>query len=373
MGFSDIVKIRNRVMALRQQGVTVLQFEGGEPFNPTPDFVKEAMKRALDENHTRYAPSSGVPLLLDAIRGKLAGKNGIETHGDDVIVTAGGMHALFCAFEAVLNPGEETIFFSPFWTPIRDLVTFCGGTPVLVPWEEITSADLAPALESRITPRTRIIYVNSPANPTGHVLSREQLEEIAEIAVRRNLVVISDEAYEDIVFEPEHVSIASLPGMRERTISCFTLSKTYSMTGWRVGYAVADRVWMEPMRKFVLNSVNGVSTPSQYAAAAAMTDGSDYIANLRREYGRRRDLLVRGVRDAGFACAAPGGAFYLFVDVRERLGNDSWSAMDTLLERTGIATVPGAVFGAHGEGHLRMSFSTALETIEKAVDALRKL
>lgn len=373
MGFSDIVKIRNRVLALRQQGETVLQFEGGEPFAQTPDFVKEAMKRAIDADHTRYAPSSGVPLLVDAIRSKLAAKNHIQAGAENIVVTAGGMHALFCAFEATLNHDEETLFFSPYWTPIKDLVTFCGARPLLVPWSEITDGDPAEALERHITPRTKLVYLNSPANPTGNVLTRAQLEIIARVAIERNLIVISDEAYEDLVYDAEHISIASLPGMAARTISCFTLSKSYSMTGWRVGYAVADAIWMEPMRRLVLNSVNGVSTPTQYAAAAALADHSHYLAKMRDDYRLRRDLLAQGVNAAGFRCTPPDGAFYLFVDAREHLGGDSWAAMNALLDRTGIATVPGVVFGPHGEGHLRMSFSTTLDTIDKAVDALHKL
>lgn len=373
LGFSDIVKIRNRVLAMKQQGARVLQLEGGEPFAPTPGFVKEAMKRALDEDQTRYAPSSGVEQLIEAIRVKLAAKNGIDVPSSSIIVTAGGMHGLWAAFNATLDEEDETIFFSPYWTPIKDLVTFCGAVPVMVPWEEIRGGDLSRAVTRRITLRSRVIYVNSPANPTGDVLSRQELEAIARIAIEHNLVVISDEAYEDLAYDRPHVSIASLPGMAERTISVYTLSKSYSMTGWRVGYVVAAELWMEPLRKLVLNSVNGVSTPSQFAAAAAISDASGHLETMKSEYLRRRDLLVTGVQEAGFGCVQPKGAFYLFVDVRKRLGNDSWAAMNTLLEKTSIATVPGVVFGEHGEGHLRMSYSNSIETLEEVVRALRTL
>lgn len=373
LGFSDIVKIRNRVLAMKQAGAKVLQLEGGEPFAPTPDFVKEAMKRALDENQTRYAPSSGVAPLIDAIKTKLSDKNQIDVPSSSIIVTAGGMHGLWAAFNATLDEEDETIFFSPYWTPIKDLVTFCGAVPVMVPWEEIRTGDLTRAITKRLTPRSRVIYVNSPANPTGDVLTREQLEAIANIARERNLVVISDEAYEDLVYDREHISIASLAGMKERTISVYTLSKSYSMTGWRVGYVVADELWMEPLRKLVLNSVNGVSTPSQFGAAAAIADRSGHLQSMRDEYRRRRDLLVGGITDAGFRSVAPHGAFYLFVDVRERLGGDSWAAMNALLDRTSIATVPGVVFGEAGEGHLRMSYSNSIETLEEVVRALRTL
>jgi aspartate/methionine/tyrosine aminotransferase len=373
LGFSDIVKIRNRVLAMKQQGAAVLQLEGGEPFTPTPEFIKEAMKSALDENQTRYAPSSGIAPLLSAIRAKLAEKNSMQVAEENLIVCAGGMHGLFVAFQAALEEGSETIFFSPYWTPIKDLVTYCGGSPVLVPWSEIREGSAGEALRRRITPKSRVLYVNTPSNPTGDVLTRSQLEEIARVAIEHNLVVIADEAYEDLVYDSEHVSIASLPEMSGRTITVFTLSKSYSMTGWRIGYVVAEQQFMDPIRKLVLNSVNGVSTPTQFAAAAAIADRSDFLSRMRDEYRLRRDLLVQGAIDAGLSCRAPRGAFYLFADVRDRLGDDSWAAMNTLLERTGIATVPGLVFGEHGEGHLRMSYSNSIEVLESAVTALRKL
>ncbi len=374
LGFSDIVKIRNRVLAMKAAGSRVLQLEGGEPFMPTPDFVKQAMKDALDANQTRYAPSSGIAPLLEAIAAKLAVKNRIEAKTEDVIVTAGGLHGLFCAFQACVDPGAEVIFFAPYWTPIKDQVTFAGGVPVRVPWDEVRGRDdLGDVLNSRLTGKTRVLYVNTPANPTGDVLTRSQLESIARFAIANNLTVISDEAYEDLVYDGEHVSMASLPDMFPRTITTWTLSKSFAMTGWRIGYVAADKPFMDFLRKLVLNTVNGVSTPTQFAAAAGINHAGEYFAPLRGEYRRRRDLLVRGLNECGFRCLSPPGAFYLFPDVTERLGRDSWKAMETLLEATSIASVPGIVFGPEGEGHLRMSFSTSFEVIEECVRALSRL
>ena len=374
LGFSDIVKIRNRVLEMKSGGARVLQLEGGEPFMNTPDFVKQAMTRALDENQTRYAPSSGIAPLLEAIRAKLARRNHINVTTQDIIVTAGGAHGLFCTFQATVNPGDEVMFFAPYWTPIKDHVTFAGGVPVRIPWPEVRGKqDITPALNARLTSKTRAIYVNTPANPTGDVLTRSQLESIARFATANNLIVISDEAYEDLVYEGEHVSIASMPDMFQRTISVYTLSKSFAMTGWRVGYVVAPSPFMEVLRKLVLNSVNGVSTPSQFAAVAAVSHDPTYFDPIRAEFRKRRDTLVRGLNEAGFRCVSPPGAFYLFPDVRERLGEDSWKAMETLLERTSIASVPGVVFGPEGEGHLRMSFSTSTEVIEEVLAALKKL
>lgn len=174
LGFSDIVKIRNRVLELKQTGTPVLQLEGGEPFPPTPEFVKDAMKRAVDENQTRYAPSSGIPPLLTAIQNKIRNRNGIEASTSNLIVTSGAAHGLFCAFQATLDPGDEAIFFSPFWTPIRDHVRFCGATSVLVPWAEVRDGDVADAIARRVTDRTRVIYINSPSNPSGDILDRPE-------------------------------------------------------------------------------------------------------------------------------------------------------------------------------------------------------
>jgi aspartate aminotransferase len=374
LGFSDIVKIRNRVLDMRSRGQRVLQLEGGEPFISTPDFVKEAMRRALDENQTRYAPSSGIPQLLEALKAKLARKNKLDVATSDIIITSGGAHGLFCAFQASVNPGDEVMFFAPYWTPIKDQVSYSGGIPVRVPWDDVRGrGDIREILESHYTPRVRVIYVNSPANPSGDVLTREQLTAVADFAKAHDLTVIADEAYEDLLYDGEHVSIASLPDMRERTITVYTFSKSFSMTGWRIGYVVAPPLFMEFLRKLVLNSINGVSTPTQFAALAAVTHDPHFFDSIREDYRRRRDLLVGGFNAIGFECLTPPGAFYTFPDVRKRLGNESWKAMETLLERTSIASVPGVVFGPEGEGHLRMSFSTSVETLEEAVAALQKL
>jgi aspartate/methionine/tyrosine aminotransferase len=374
LGFSDIVKIRNRVLAMRTEGHRVLQLEGGEPFIGTPDFVKDAMKAALDAGQTRYAPSSGIPQLLEALRDKLQTKNNLTVTTDNIIITSGGAHGLFCAFQATVNPGDEVMFFSPYWTPIKDQVVYAGGTPIRIPWDDVRGRDdLRPVLESLLGERTRVIYVNTPGNPTGDVFTRAQLESIAAFAQAHDLTVIADEAYENLLYDGEHVSIASLPGMLARTLTVYTFSKSFSMTGWRIGYVVAAEPFMSFLKKLVLNSINGVSTPTQFAALAAVTHDPHFFDRIKEDYRHRRDLLVGGLNAAGFRCLTPPGAFYTFPDARERLGNDSWQAMETLLARTAIASVPGSVFGAEGEGHLRLSFSTGLDVLEEAVAALQKL
>ena len=371
VGFSDIVKLRNRVMELREQGATVYQFEGGEPFMPTPETIKEAMMRALAENKTRYAPSSGILELREAIAEKLRVRNGIPVQAKDVIVVNGGMQALFGAFQSVVNPGDEVLLFSPYWTPIKDLVAHCQGRSVFVPTEEARANGIAQTLARYATERTKAIYYNTPQNPNGVVLTLDEAKTVATFAQDRDLVVIADEAYEDLVYDGEHFSIASLDGMSERTITCFTFSKSYAMTGWRLGYAVATEPWMTGLKKATLYSSNGVSTPTQWAGVAAMNIDRAQLDQTRDEYRKRRDLLLSGLNEIGLTCAPPAGAFYAFPDTR-LIHADSREAADILLNRAQVATVPGIVFGPDGEGHLRFSFSTSIETIEAGLDSLRR-
>ncbi|HEX8423946.1 MAG TPA: aminotransferase class I/II-fold pyridoxal phosphate-dependent enzyme [Pyrinomonadaceae bacterium] len=371
VGFSDIVKIRNRIMELRAAGATVHQFEGGEPFLNTPEHVKEAMTHALAENRTRYAPSSGVQELREAIAEKLRTRNRIPVEANDVIVQNGGMQGLFGAFQSVVDPGDEVLLFSPYWTPVKDLIAGCEARSVLVSTEEARREGFAQTLARHTTAKTRAIYYNTPQNPTGVVFTREEAEAVAAFARERHLVVIADEAYEDLVYEGEHVSIASLEGMWERTLTVYTLSKSYSMTGWRIGYVAAAEPWMTGLRKTTLYSTNGVSTPTQWAALAAVNTAPDFFAATRAEYRERRDLMIAGLNEIGLTCPPPAGAFYAFADVT-RIHADSRTAAEILLDRAQVATVPGVVFGEHGEGRLRFSFSTSLDTIRAGLDSMRR-
>jgi aspartate aminotransferase len=358
-------------MKLRAEGATVYQFEGGEPYMDTPDFVKDAMVRALQENKTRYSPSSGISELRSAIADKLRTKNNIPAQPSDVIVMNGGMQGLFGAFQSVVNPGEDVLVFSPYWTPIRDLIAHCQGNTVLVPTSEAREQGFEKTLARYSNERTRAVYYNTPQNPTGVVFTREEAQAVSRFAQERDLIVLADEAYEDLVYDEEHCSIASLEGMFERTITIFTLSKSYAMTGWRLGYTVAPEPWMTGIRKTTLYSSNGVSTPTQWAALAAFTTESDMLETNALAYRKRRDLLLAGLNELGLHCEKPAGAFYAFPDV-SRISNDSREAAEILLERAQVATVPGVVFGEHGESHLRFSFSTSLETIEAGLDSLRR-
>ncbi len=371
VGFSGIVQIRNKVMSMCAEGLQVHALHGGEPFFETPADIKYAAIKALTENQTHYAPSSGLLPLREALVEKLAAKNGIRVTADEVIATVGGSQALYAAFQSVLDPGDDALVFAPYWTPIGDLVTGAQARPLLVPTATARRNGIRKTLEQFSTQRTRAIYYNTPQNPSGLVFTRAEAEEVAAFAIERDLVVIADEAYEDLVYNGEHVSIASLPGMAERTITAFTFSKTYAMTGWRAGYAVAKEPFMTALRKIVLYSTNGVATPVQYAMIQALTTPERIITERREEYRKRRDLLVAALNDAGLECEPPAGAFYAFPNA-ERINKNSRTAAQILLEKAHIATVPGSVFGAQGEGHLRFGYAIPIKAIEDCVDALRK-
>jgi aspartate aminotransferase len=371
VGFSDIAQIHNKVMELRAAGVEVHALDAGEAFFETPEEIKQAGIKALQEDHTHYAPSLGLLPLREALAKKLVAKNGIYATASEVIATVGGMQGLYAAFQCVLDPGDDILVFSPYRTPIADMVTGTQARPMLVPIVSARRNGITETLEQFATPQTRAIYYNTPQSPTGVVFTRAEAQEVADFALQRGLVVIADEAYEDLVYDGQHVSIASLPGMAERTITCFSFSKTYAMSGWRAGYAVAQEPFMTALHKIVLYSTNGVSTPVQHAMLQALATPETEIARRREEYRKRRDLLVAGLNEVGLRCPPPAGTFYAFPNA-ERIHKNSRKAAEMLLEEAHIATIPGSVFGAQGEGHLRFGFAIQLKEIEACVEALRK-
>ena len=371
VGFSDIVKIRNKVMDLRAHGETVHAFHGGEPFFATPEAVKQALVQAVAEDRTKYAPSSGILPLRKALADKLQSRNAMAGAGaEDVIVTVGGAHGLWVTFQAVLNPGDEVLVFSPYWTPIADMVRAAGALPIFVATIEARAHGIAATLQRYASSTTRAVYYNTPQNPSGVVFTRQEAEETAAFVQQRDLLVIADEAYEDLVYEGEHVSIASLPGMAERTVTVYTFSKSYAMTGWRIGYVVAKEPFMTGLKKLVLYSTNGVTTMVQYAGLAALQTGQADLQARNVEYRKRRDLLVNGLRELGFTCDMPQGAFYAFPE-SDRVNRDSREAAGLLLEKAHVATIPGVVFGAEGEGHLRFGYATGPAEIAAGLEALK--
>jgi aspartate/methionine/tyrosine aminotransferase len=370
VGFSDIVQIRNKVMALRAAGEKVHMLHGGEPYFETPEAIKYAAIQAMVDNQTHYANSSGIAPLREALAVKLTTKNNIPSTPDQVLVTVGGSQALYGAFLSVLDPGDDALVFSPYWTPIADLIRGAQARPLLVPTSTARRNGIGKTLAQFSTPSTRCIYYNTPQNPSGVVFTEAEAREVAAFALERDLIVVADEAYEDLVYDGSHFSIASLPGMAERTITCYTFSKTYAMTGWRGGYAQAPEPFMTALRKIVLYSTNGVSTPVQYAMLQALKTPDSEIEYRREEYRKRRALLLEGLNFCGLACEPPAGAFYAFPNV-EKIHKNSRTAAEILLDKAHIATIPGSVFGAQGEGHLRFGYAISISEIEACVAALK--
>jgi aspartate/methionine/tyrosine aminotransferase len=378
---SELGKVMAAARAREQAGQRVLHLERGEPDFDTPPHVVEALAAAARAGETHYPDQRGTLPLRSALVEKLARENQIRCEPDDVVVTAGGTHGLFLALQALLGPGDELLALSPHWMALPKLVGFAHGAtyrtlPVYLDllrgaW---SVSDFAARIRAACSPQTRGIYLNTPNNPTGAVLSREELSAIAEVAIERDLWVVSDEAYEHLLFDgARHVSLASLPGMAERTVSVFTFSKTYAMTGWRVGYVVSPpalRGAMGPLLAFY--TTHGVFPAAQTAARAALTGPQDAVETMRSAYQDRRDLLLSGLEGQGAVVTPrPRGAFYVFANVEAaRQGKDLWGLIDEWLA-LGVAVLPGTAFGPEYGDWVRMSLATRREDVAEAAAILR--
>jgi len=378
---SALGRIMAEARALEQAGRRVVHLERGEPDFETPAHIVEALGAAARAGETHYPDARGSLPLRAALVEKLARENGIACEPDDVVITIGGTHALFLAFQALLGAGDEVLVLSPYWMAIPKLVGFTAGArmralPAYVDLHEgtMTPADFAARLRAALRPETRGVYLNTPNNPTGAVLTREQLQALAEVAIERDLWVISDEAYEHLLFDDaRHVSIATLPGMAGRTLSVYTFSKTYAMTGWRVGYIVSPpelRPVMGPLLSFY--STHGVFPAVQSAARAAIVGPQQAVETMRRAYQERRDRMLAGLEGQGaIRVPVPRGAFYVFADVSAALaGRDVWDLAREWLG-LGVAVLPGTAFGAEYGSWVRMSLATRTEEVVTAARALR--
>jgi len=355
---SGIIRIRDLMFTVKDP----FRLDHGDVSFDAPETVKSAMTRGLAENKTHYVQTNGLPRLRELIAAKLRTKNRIPVDDPEhVLVTGGGIHGLHCAFQALLEPGDEVIVPDPEWPPAAGHVLLAQAVPVGCPIRESLGFrwDLD-ELESKITPKTRMIYINSPQNPTGGVLTRGDLERIASMAQKRNLWILSDEAYEDVVFEGEHVSIASLPGMYERTIPLYTFSKSYAMTGLRLGYiAIKDAKMRDRAKKVLFYTASNVSSIVQHGGIGALEGSQDCIEQFRTELRGRRDLFYSAVKEhAGdvFSGAPPAGAFYAFLRINPgwtdgKSGEStslSWRLSEYLIKNGRIGCVPGVDFGANG-------------------------
>jgi len=369
---SSTLKVLSLAKELERKGKKIIHMEVGEPDFDTPNHIKKAAEEALVRGMTKYTPSAGLPELREAIADHLK-PEGIQTHYKNVIVTPGAKHAIFCAMGAVLDPGDEVIIPSPCWT-YEAMVLMFGGKPVFVETKEADNFKLkAKKVENALTKKTRMVLLNFPNNPTGAVMNKADLKEIADLAVDKKLWVLSDEIYDCLIYDGNHTSIMSFPGMAERTIYVNGFSKAYAMTGWRLGYAVAPYELVTEMDKVQQASTSCVAGFVQAAGIAALRGPQDFVVKMREEYSKRREVIVDGLNSIdGIKCNKPAGAFYAFPDIT-KLGKSSLDFCELLLKEAGVAAVPGSGFGPYGEGHVRFSYATSMENIKKAIDLTRNL
>jgi aspartate aminotransferase len=372
---SPTLAITAKVRQLRAEGVDVVGFGAGEPDFDTPEHIKAAAIEALKRGVTKYTPTTGTPELKDAIREKLKRDNGLEYAANEIIVSVGAKHSLFNAVMALVDPGDECIVPAPYWVTYPEQVRFAGGVPVIVETKESDGFRLtADLVASAVTPRTKLLFLNSPCNPTGACVPRSELEKIAELAVERSFLVISDEIYEHLIYSGViPTSIASLgPEVKKRTITINGVSKTYAMTGWRIGYAAADAEIVAAMGRIQDQSTSNPTSFVQPAVIEALRGPQECVAAMREEFARRRQTLVEGLNAIpGIHCSMPDGAFYVFPRVADLYGGEitgSDAFADWLLRTAKVAVVPGSGFGA--DQYVRLSYATSMANITKGLERI---
>jgi aspartate/methionine/tyrosine aminotransferase len=362
-----------RARALEAQGRSIVYLQIGEPDFDTPANVREAAKRALDAGATHYAPFAGIPELRAAIADDAAARKGFAVDPSQVFVTVGGKGVMVYAILGLIDPGDEVIVPDPGYPIYESLTRFIGATPVPIPIRQAHEFRLdVDELASLITPRTRMVVINSPANPTGGVLTRDDIARIAELALRHDLVVLADEIYGRILYDgAEHVSIARLPGMAERTIVLDGFSKTFAMTGWRLGYAIVPRPLVQPFGTLIINTISCAPTFAQVGAVEALRGPQDAVEAMVVEFRARRDLVVDGLNAIpGISCLRPQGAFYVFPDI-SATGLPGADLADRLLHETGVCVLAGTAFGGFGGDHIRISYANSRENLAEALGRIR--
>ncbi len=377
---SPTLALNARAKALATQGVDVAGFVAGEPDMDTPEFIKQAAVDCLKAGFTKYTPTAGILELREAICAKLQRDNQLTYAPDQVLVSVGAKHSLYNIFQALLNEGDEVVILSPYWVSYPDMVMLAGGKPVFVETREENGFAPDPeAIRRALTPRTRAIVLNSPSNPSGAVLSRAALEAIASVVRGHDCLIISDDIYEKLLYEGQFANIANVaPDLVPRLVVVNGMSKAYSMTGWRLGYAAGPKPLISGMQMIQDQSTSNPTSMVQKGALAALKGPSDFIATMVEEFRARRELIVSGLNALeGVKCRKPEGAFYAFPNVKGLMGRTYKGAplgtsariAEVLLDDFRVAVVPGAPFGA--EGYLRLSFATSREVIQKGLARMR--
>ena len=374
MAPSGIRKVNEKALEMERAGEKVLHFEIGRPDFDTPEYIKRAAERALAEGKVHYTSNFGLMELRQAIADKLKRENNVDYTASEVLVTVGLSEAVFAVLATILEEGDEILVPDPVWLNYINVPNLLGAKAVTYGLTEETGFQMnLEEVKAKITPKTRAIVIITPNNPTGGVLSEDVLKELAEIAVSNDLMVISDEVYERLVYDgAKHISIASLPGMKERTFTMNGMSKAYAMDGWRLGYVAAPEEYILAMNKFHQHNTTCAPNFVQVAAIAALNEEGDEVKEMVKEYQRRRDYAVKAINEIpGLHCECPKGAFYIFINCKS-LNMKSSDLSAFLLEKAKIALVPGDVFGPGGEGYLRMSFANSYENVAAGCEQLRK-
>ncbi len=375
LGTESAFEVLARARALEAEGRKIIHLEIGEPDFPTAAHIREAAAAALEAGHTHYVPAPGIPALREAVAAFLERTGRLRTSPDRVVITPGGKPVMFFTILALCGPGDEVLYPNPAFPMYESITAFAGAKPVPVPLREGNDFRIDVAeLERLVTPRSKLLIINSPHNPCGSSLTREDCAAIAEIALRHDLIVLSDEIYWAIRYSAgPHASVLEFDGMADRTILLDGWSKTWAMTGWRLGFGVFPAPLVEPVTRLAINSISCTSAFSQYAAIAALDGPWAPVASMLAEFERRRDIVVAGLNDIpGVSCAAPQGAFYAFPNVTGT-GLSAADLASRLMTEAGVAALPGTAFGAFGEGYLRFSYANSVDNIRAALDAMRSL
>jgi len=372
--FSEIRVMMEKATQMQKNGEDVIHMEIGRPDFDTPEVIKQAAYKSLQNGNVFYTSNYGTPELRQAVADKLKRDNGIDYKAEEILITIGVGEGTYAAVAAFTEPGDEILVPDPIWLNYIHVPHFFGAVPVSYALKEENDYQLdLNEIEGLITEKTKMLVINTPGNPTGVVQSRETLEGLAEIAKKHNLIVVADEIYEKLVYDgAKHISIASLPGMKERTITLNGFSKCYSMTGWRLGYAAAPVEFIKAMVR--VHAYINTCAPSfvQEAGITALEKAEPDVQEMVKEYQRRRDYAVSAINAIdGLSCKTPGGAFYIFVNIKS-LGKTSAEMADYLLENAKIAAVPGSAFGPQGEGYIRLSYACSYERIVEAMERLKK-
>ncbi len=374
MAPSGIRKVNEKALAMERAGEKVLHFEIGRPDFDTPEYIKKAANQALAEGKVHYTSNFGLMELRQAIADKLKRENNVDYKASEVLVTVGLSEAVFAVLATILEVGDEILVPDPVWLNYINVPNLLGAKAVTYGLTEETGFQMdLEEVKAKITPKTRAIVIITPNNPTGGVLSEDVLKELADIAISNDLMVISDEVYERLIYDgAKHISIASLPGMKERTFTMNGMSKAYAMDGWRLGYVAAPEEYILAMNKFHQHNTTCAPNFVQVAAIAALTQEGDEVKEMVKEYQRRRDYAVKAINEIpGLHCECPKGAFYIFINCKS-LNMKSADLSAYLLEEAKIALVPGDVFGPGGEGYLRMSFANSYENVVEGCAQLKK-